>query len=94
MANAKRIKQERSTEDYLGAVRRMLKAAARRVARGDEFELGELLSLQSDLDWAIGQAVAGQRELGAKTWAMIADGASITKQTAHGRWADVAYELE
>ena len=50
MAQSKHQRREKSTEDYLGAVRRMLRAAAIRVANGDEFELGEMLSLQSDLD--------------------------------------------
>lgn len=85
--------RERSTEDYLAAVRRMLRAAARRVANGDEFELAELLTLQNDLEWAVGQAVAGQRAIGDKSWAAIADGASVTKQTAHERWSKVEYEL-
>lgn len=87
------MQRERSTEDYLAAVRRMLRAAARRVANGDEFELAELLSLQSDLEWAVGQAVAGQRAIGGKSWAAVADGASVTKQTAHERWNKVEYEL-
>lgn len=85
--------RERSTEDYLGAVRRMLRAAAKRVAEGDEFELAELLSLQSDLEWAVGQAVAGQRINGAKSWAMIGDGAGTTRQAAQMRWGGIVYEL-
>ncbi|MBX3094297.1 MAG: hypothetical protein KF680_07165 [Cryobacterium sp.] len=85
--------RERSIEDYLGAVRRMLRAAARRVAGADEWELAELIALQSDLDDAIAQAVAGQRELGGKSWSAIADGAGVKRQTAHERWSGVTYEL-
>lgn len=49
------------TADYLGMVRRVLRAAARRVGEADEFELAELAALRGDLDEAIAQAVAGQR---------------------------------
>lgn len=86
-----RARRERSIEDYLGAVRRMMRAAAVRVAHADEFELAELIALQFDLDAAIAQAVAGQRELGGKSWAAIADGAGVKRQTAHERWGKVKY---
>lgn len=86
-------RRERTLEDYLGAVRRMMRAAAVRVANADEWELAELIALQSDLDTAIAQAVAGQRELGGKSWAAIADGAGVKRQTAHERWGKVKYEL-
>lgn len=83
----------RSTEEYLGAVRRMLRAAALRVANEGEWELAELLALQNDLDWAIGQAVAGQRIKGA-SWSRIAMGTGCRRQSAQERWGRVVYELE
>lgn len=71
--------------DYIGAVRRMLAAASRRAADGDEPELAALLALQSDLDQAIAQAVEGQRAMG-KSWAMIAWATGTTRQAAQARW--------
>lgn len=88
-----KTRRERSIEDYLGAVRRMLRAAAVRVANADEWELAELLALQAELDYAIAQAVAGQRELGGKSWSAIAEGAGVTRQAAHMRWSGVTYEM-
>jgi len=66
----------------------MLRAAAMRVADGDEPELAELLALQADLDQAVAQAVAGQRAAG-KTWEMIAWATGRTRQAAYQRWGTI-----
>lgn len=85
--------RERSTEDFLGAVRRMMRAAARRVAHGDEFELAEFRSIEQEYQYCLGQAVAGQRVFGDKSWAAIGEGAGVRKQTAQERWGSVEFEL-
>lgn len=78
--------RERSTEEYLGAVRRMLRAAAERAGAGDEPELAALIALRGDVDEAIARAVAMQREQGGKSWAMIAWATGTTRQAAQARW--------
>lgn len=85
--------RERSTEEFLGAVRRMMRAAARRVAQGDEFELAEFVALKADYEYCLGQAVAGQRLFSDKSWRQIAEGAGNRPSAAHERWHGVEYEL-
>lgn len=82
---SKRPKQERETGAYLGAARRFILAAGRRVAEGDEPELAGLLALQEVLDSAIAEAVAGQRSHG-KSWARIALGTGTSREAAYQRW--------
>lgn len=86
--------RERSTEEFLSAVRRMMRAAAKRVADGDEFELNEfMVMLRDEGKYVLGQAVAGQRRFGGKSWKAIGEGAGVTAQTAHERWSGVEWEL-
>lgn len=86
--------RERSTEEFLAAVRRMMRAAAKRVAQGDEFELREFVDLlRTESEYCLGQAVAGQRQFGAKSWAQIAEGAGNRRSAAQERWGGVEYEL-
>lgn len=73
------------TEEYLAMMRRMIRAAGRRVADADELELRDLLSLQAELDQAILVAVAGQRRMN-RSWAFIAEAAGSTRQAAQARW--------
>lgn len=77
----------RETTDYLGAARRFIRAAGRRVADADEPELAALLGLQADLDAAIADAVAGQKTR--KSWAQIALGTGTTREAAYQRWGKV-----
>lgn len=83
--HSKRPKQERETGAFLGAARRFILAAGKRVGEGDEPELAQLLALQGVLDSAIAEAVAGQRSHG-KSWASIALGAGTTREAAYQRW--------
>lgn len=71
--------------DYLGAARRFIRAAGRRVGECDEPELAALLALRSDLDAAIAEAVAGQKRNG-KSWAGIALATGTTREAAYQRW--------
>lgn len=74
------------TMSFLGMVRRMIRAAGRRVALADEFELAELLALRGELDAAIATAVTGQHE-GGRSWSEIGAAAGMSKQAAAKRWA-------
>lgn len=70
---------------YLGAVRRMVRAAGRRVAEADPEDLAELLALQAAVDRALAEAVTGQRAAGT-SWAAIGAALGMTKQAAYQRW--------
>lgn len=81
---SKPTNRDRETTDYLGAARRFIRAAGRRVADADEHELAALLDLQHDLDAAIADAVTGQKTR--KSWAQIALGTGTTREAAYQRW--------
>lgn len=71
--------------EYLGAARRFIRAAGRRVGDSDEYELTELLALQGVLDESIADAVRRQKA-GGKSWAQIALGTGTTREAAYQRW--------
>ncbi|MGG7466051.1 AsnC family protein [Plantibacter sp. YIM 135347] len=73
------------TVDFLAMVRRMIRAAGKRVGDADEVELRELFSLRANLDSAIDEAIRGQRDLG-RSWQAIADATGTTRQAAHARY--------
>lgn len=73
------------TSEYMAMLRRMIRAAARRVAEGDEPELEEFAALTEVLDQAIADAVAGQREKG-RSWSGIAVALGVTRQGAQQRF--------
>lgn len=74
------------TPDYVAFARRIIRAAGRRVATGDDWELAEILSLREEVEDAIAAGVAGLRAQG-HSWAYIADGLGVTRQTAYERYA-------
>jgi hypothetical protein len=81
------------TREYVGMVRRSLRALSRRVGNGGDVELlGDMLALQREYDAAVVAAVAGLREQ--YSWQEIADRAGITRQSAHEKWAKKITELE
>lgn len=82
---AKRPKKDVETTEFLGAARRFIRAAGRRVGECDEYELAALLDLRTDLDAAIADAVAGQRAYG-KSWADIARGTGASREAAFQKW--------
>lgn len=82
---AKRPRKDVETMDYLGAAKRFIRAAGRRVGECDEIELAELLALRAVVDEAVAEAVAGQRTYG-KSWAAIARGTGTTREAAWQRW--------
>jgi hypothetical protein len=85
MARTKLPKNSVEALEFIGAVRRMLRAASVRVANADEHELAALIALQADLDAAIATAVQGQRAYG-RSWAYIATATGKTRQAAFQRW--------
>lgn len=74
------------TPDYVAFAKRIIRAAGKRVAQGDEWELTELLSLRDEVETAIATAVEGLRAQG-HSWQYIADGLGITRQSAHQSYA-------
>lgn len=73
------------TSAFLAMLRRMIRAAGRRVADGDEPELAELIELRAALDEAIADGVAGiyaRRQ----SWTVIARATGTTRQNARQRW--------
>lgn len=74
------------TPAYVDFVKRIIRRAGKRVAVGDEWELGELISLRAEVEDAIDTAVAGLRDQG-HSWAYIADGLGVTRQSAYERYA-------
>lgn len=82
---SKRARKDVETMEYLGAARRFIAAAGRRVGECDEPELAELLALQSVLAETIQSAVDGQREHG-KSWAHIALATGGSREAAFQRW--------
>lgn len=80
-------RREVETLDYVAFAKRIIRGAGYRCASGDDFELGELVSLRDDLESAITYAVRGMHDRGA-SWQYIADGLGITRQSAHARYAE------
>lgn len=73
------------TGEFLAMVRRMLRAAGRRVAESDEVELSDLAALRDDVDQVIAAAVQGWRTRG-ESWAIIGAALGISKQGAQKRY--------
>ncbi|MDF1705076.1 MAG: hypothetical protein P1U38_09905 [Aeromicrobium sp.] len=82
-------KRQREIPEYIGMVRRMLRAAGRRVAQGDEVDLRDLLTLRDEVERAIETAVRGQYVDQDHSWAYIAHGLGVTRQAAQMRYAAV-----
>lgn len=69
------------------AVRRMIRAAARRVGAGDPADLAELVAIRDAADAALRAAVSLQASNG-YSWEQIAAGLRCSRQAAHHRYAD------
>ena len=74
-----------TTADFLAMVRRMIRAAGRRVGSADPEDLTELVALRHELDTAIERAVLDQRASGI-TWQSIGDATGTTRQAAIMKW--------
>ncbi len=73
------------TPAYLASLRRMIRAAGRRVGDADEVDLRELIALHDEVDQAVQTAVNGQRALG-RSWRWIAAATGHSRQAAWKRW--------
>lgn len=76
------------TPEFMAMLRRLLRAAGRRVAAADEHELVELVelvALRDTLEAVITEAIEGQRAAG-RSWADIGRALGITRQSAHERY--------
>lgn len=72
-------------DEYTAFLRRVLRAYARRVGRGDIDALADMAALAGELENVMRQAVTGLRKTG-YSWADIAARLSITRQGAQQRW--------
>lgn len=77
-------KRPRDMDDYSAMLRRMIRAAGRRVAEGDPEDLAELVAIREALDAAIGDGVRGVRTH--YSWGDIAAALGVTRQSAHERF--------
>lgn len=82
-------RRDRETSEYLNMLRRMVRAAGRRVAEADEVDLAQLIAIRADLDEAINTAVQGMRARDL-SWAYIASATGTTRQAAFKRWGKAA----
>ncbi len=78
----------RDMADVTGMLRRMIRAAGRRVALGDAEDLAELVALREALDAAIAEGVEGVRATG-YSWGDIGQALGISRQSAHERFSRV-----
>lgn len=76
------------TIPYIGAVRRMIRAAGRRAGEGDELELSELVGLRDAVEEAIRDAAQGQVASG-RSWSFVAAGLGTSRQAAFKRYGHV-----
>lgn len=79
------------TKDFKDAFR-MIRAAGRRVAGADEFELAHLVHLRSEFDQAIETAIHGQRSIG-RSWEHIGLALGISRQGAFQRYGKTELEV-
>ena len=79
------------TSEWLKMLRRMIRAAGRRVANADEHELADLVSLRDQLDQSIKHAIQGQRSAG-RSWAHIGQALGLSRQGAFQRYGDLDNE--
>jgi hypothetical protein len=73
--------------EFAAFARRILRAAARRVANGDVEGLAGLVALRSEVEAAIGEAITGLRSpQWSYSWADIARVLGTTRQAAQQRY--------
>jgi hypothetical protein len=73
-------------EEYAEFARRVLRAYARRIGKGDIDEFAQMAAIAAEMDDILRQAVAGLRAAGF-SWADIAARTGTTRQAAWKRWA-------
>jgi hypothetical protein len=84
---AKRRDRVVENPEFAAFARRILRAAARRVANGDVEGLAGLVALRSEVDAAIAEAIGGLRSpQWSYSWADIARVLGTTRQAAQQRY--------
>jgi len=73
-------------DGYAEFLRRVLRAYARRIGKGDIDEFAQMTAIAAEMDQILRQAVAGLRAAGF-SWADIAARTGTTRQAAWKRWA-------
>jgi hypothetical protein len=82
------------TREYVGMLRRALKALTRRVGQEADVEaLPDMLALEVELATSITRAVHGLRQAG-YSWAEIGQRCAMTRQGAQQRWGAAVAQLE
>lgn len=71
--------------EYAAFARRVMRAYARRVAKGDIEALTDMITLATEVETAIREAVIGLREFG-YSWTEIGTRMGVTRQAAQQRW--------
>lgn len=74
------------TSEYVGMLRRTIRALGRRVADGDPVDLGAAVQLRAELDEVIRASVLEMRSSSGFSWQQIADELGITRQGAYQRF--------
>jgi hypothetical protein len=75
------------TTEYLRSMMpRMIRAAGRRAGDADPEDLADLIALREVLDAAIRDAVTTQRETYGRSWADVARGIGVGRQTAYDKY--------
>lgn len=72
-------------QEYLGFVRRIIRAAGRKVSVADPEDLAKLIAIRDELEVAIRAAVDGLRADGF-TWKTIGEATGTTGQAANMKW--------
>jgi hypothetical protein len=83
---APKPKREREATDYLKFLNRAIRNAGRRVYDADPEELAELVALLPVMEEAVALGIKGQLDRG-MSWAYVADGLGVKRQSAHERYA-------
>ena len=74
-------------DEYAAFLRRVLRAYARRIGKGDIDSFAEMAAIAAEMDDILRQAVAGLRAADF-SWADIAARTGTTRQAAWKRWAN------
>jgi hypothetical protein len=82
----RRRKPAVENDEYAAFARRVLRAYARRIGKGDIDEFAQMAAIAAEMDDILRQAVAGLRAAGF-SWADIAARTGTTRQAAWKRWA-------
>ena len=82
----KRRRRHVENDEYAAFARRVLRAYATRVAKGDIDAVADMVAIGRELDGLIAEAVDGLRAKG-YSWSDIGQRLGVTKQAAHERWS-------